>query len=423
MTALLLCVTLSLAGLATAAGAARPPAQAAAPSTFPPAIQRQVQQALNQTLASRNVPAARAGLTNSLRAALNNYLNTRRVPEHISAVELRVTYPGTKPPMALAVGTTRYGGGPRLSTGALWPIGSNTKAFTSVMLLQLEAEHKLSLSDPLGTWLPQYRAWRRIQIKQLLNMTSGIQDYESQPAFLHAYAAAPNTVFSTSRLVSYVVGLPLQKGWNYSNTNYILAQMIIERVTHDTYADQLRKRIVTPLGLHNLFFSATRYPAAITARMPAGYAFYPRVPEMAPLMGKDLRRASVSLTQGAGGIVASLADLTTWVRALYTGRELPRQQQRELESLVSLRTGKPIRKTSAADPLGYGLGTTQETTSSTGTFWFYEGESFAHRVLHLYSPRFGIVIAVAVNSAVAEPQALDLIPLALSLYRLLHASR
>src|SRR5437764_5232391 len=118
MTALLLCVTLSLAGLATAAGAARPPAQAAAPSTFPPASQRQFQQALDQTLANPTVPGA----------ALNKYLNTRRVPEHISAVSLRVTYPGTKPPIALAVGTTRYDGGPRLSTGALWQIGSNTKA-------------------------------------------------------------------------------------------------------------------------------------------------------------------------------------------------------------------------------------------------------------------------------------------------------
>src|SRR5919201_4818488 len=130
-TALLLCITLSLTALAPAPGLARPRAQAAAPAAFPPAIQRQFQQALDQTLASRNVPAARAGLTNSLRAELNNYLNTRRVPEHISAVSLRVTYPGTQPPIALAVGTTRYGGGPQLSTGALWQIGSNTKAFTS----------------------------------------------------------------------------------------------------------------------------------------------------------------------------------------------------------------------------------------------------------------------------------------------------
>src|SRR5205085_436978 len=410
MRALLLCVTISLAALATAPGDARPRAQAVVPPAFPPAVQRQFQQALDQTLANPNVP----------RAELNNYLNTRRVPEHISAVSLRVTYPGTTPPIALAVGTTQYGGGPRLSTGALWQIGSNTKAFTSVMLLQLEAEHKLSISDTLGTWLPQYRAWRRIQIKQLLNMTSGIQDYENQPAFLHAYAAAPNTVFSISRLVSYVVGLPLQKGYNYSNTNYILAQMIIERVTHDTYADQLGKRIVTPLGLHNLFFSATRYPAAITARMPAGYYFTSSVPELAPLMGKDLRRASVSSTQGAGGIVASLADMTKWDRALYTGRELPRKQQRELESLVSMRTGQPIRKTSAVDPQGYGLGVGQATSSSTGTFWFYEGQTFGYRVLHLYSPRSGIVIAVAVNSSTAKD---ELSALGLSLYRLLHASR
>src|SRR5437763_1454813 len=140
MAALLLCVTFSLAGLATAAGAARPPARASAPPAFSPAVQRQFQQALDQTVANRNVPGA----------ALNNYLNTRRVPEHISAVSLRVTYPGTKPTIALAVGTTRYGGGPRLSPGALWQIGSNTKAFTSVMLLQLEAGHKLSLSDTLG---------------------------------------------------------------------------------------------------------------------------------------------------------------------------------------------------------------------------------------------------------------------------------
>ena len=277
-----------------------------------------------------------------------------------------------------------------------------------------------ALADTLGTWLPQYRAWRRIQIKQLLNMTRGIQDFEDQPAFLHAYAAAPNTVFSTSRLVSYVVGLPLQKGWNHSNTNYILAQMIIERVTHDTYADQLRTRIVTPLGLHNLFFSATRYPAAITARMPAGYYFTSGIPEFAPLMGKDLPRANLSSAQGAGGIVASLADMSTWDRALYTGRELPRQQQRELESLVSMRTGKPIRKTSAAHLQGYGLGVVQATSSSTGTFWFYEGETFGYRVLHLYSPRSGIVIAVAVNSSTAKD---ELSPLVRSLYHLLHASR
>jgi D-alanyl-D-alanine carboxypeptidase len=148
--------------------------------------------------------------------------------------------------------------------------------------------------------------------------------------------------------------------------------------------------------------------------MPAGYFFNSSVSELAALMGKDQRGATVSGSQGAGGIVASLADMTTWDRALYTGRELPRKQQRELESLVAVRTGKPIRKTSAADPRGYGLGVGQGTSSSTGTFWFYEGMTFGYRVLHLYSPRSGIVIVVAVNSSSAKD---ELSPLGLSLYR------
>jgi D-alanyl-D-alanine carboxypeptidase len=205
-------------------------------------------------------------------ALLSDYLTTRRTAEHISAVSLRITFPGTRPAISLADGTTRYDGGPPVSASALWQIGSNTKAFTTVILLQLEAEGKLSIDDPIGTWLPQYPAWRHITIRQLLDMTSRIPNYTSEPTFAAALAANPSARFTTAQLVSYVAGLPLgPKGWHYTNTDYILAQMIIEKVTHDSYASQLTQRIIDPLRLRSTCLAPDTCPPSDATRMPAGY--------------------------------------------------------------------------------------------------------------------------------------------------------
>jgi len=268
---------------------------------------------------------------------------------------------------------------------ALWQIGSSTKAFTAVILLQLEAEGRLSINDPIGTWLPQYPAWRHITIRQLLDMTSRIPDYASQPAFVAALAANLSARFTTAQLVSYVTGLPLgPAGYQYTNTDYILAQMIIEKVTRDSYASQLTRRILIPLRLRSTCLAPYTCPPSDAARMPAGYLFIAGVPPS--LLGQAFPPLALTWLQGAGGIVSSLADVTTWDRALYSGQLLPPRQQHQLESLVSEAAGQPIARTTLADPAGYGLGVTQQTSSQTGTIWDYEGETFGYRVLHLYSP-------------------------------------
>jgi D-alanyl-D-alanine carboxypeptidase len=353
----------------------------------------------------------------SLRSDLENYLNAYRSAEHISAVSLAVTVRGRRSGINLAVGSTRYGGGPTISPYALWQIGSNTKAFTSVLILQLEAEHKLSINDKLGKWLPRYPAWKGVTIKRLLNMTSGIPSYTNSLQFWKAVAAAPNGVFSAARLVSYAADLPPTHGYSYSNTNYILAQMIIERATHESYASQLRKRILVPLGLKSTFYSATRYRPAITARMPAGYWFVPALPEMASQLDKNQSRHTLSWAQGAGGIVSSLQDLAKWDRALYAGRELPSKEQRQLTSLVSSTTGKPITTTTLADPNGYGLGVDQVTTKALGTLWYYEGETDGFRVLDIYAPQSGTAIAIGLNSTTLDDH---IAALGTSVYQTLH---
>jgi D-alanyl-D-alanine carboxypeptidase len=302
-----------------------------------------------------------------------------------------------------------------VSTRALWQIGSNTKAFTSVIMLRLEAEGKLSISDRIGKWLPQYPAWRDITIRQLLDMTSRIPDYLYQPAFATAFAANPRTRFTAARLVSYVAGLPLgPPGWHYTNTDYILAQMIIERVTHDSYAGQLTRRILTPLRLRTTCLAPYTCPQSDAARMPAGYFFIAGAPPS--LTGKAMPPLALTWAQGAGGIVSSLADMTTWERDLYQAELLPPRQQHQLESLVSQATGKPIRRTTLADPGGYGLGIYQLTLRQTGTVWYYEGQAFGARVLYFYFPHSGAIVALAVNSSTMND---DLPATAISVYRTL----
>jgi D-alanyl-D-alanine carboxypeptidase len=173
--------------------------------------------------------------------------------------------------------------------------------------------------------------------------------------------------------------------------------MIIERVTHGTFASQLTRRIITPLRLHSLCYAPYTCPVADAAQMPAGYFFMAGAP---PLLGKPMPRLAITWTQAAGGIVSSLHDMTTWERALYQGQELPPAQQRQLESLISEATGKPIRHTTAADPNGFALGVTQVTDKPIGTVWWYRGGTLGYRFEHFYFPRTGLIIALAVNSSV-----------------------
>src|SRR5262249_11320476 len=253
---------------------------------------------------------------------------------------------------------------------------------------------------------------------QLLNMTSGIPDYTTSTlAFWTDDGASPNRKFSRAELVAYVDGLPATHGYNYSNTNYILAQMIIQRATHESYARRLREKIFEPLGLENPFYSGHDYPSSVTARMPAGYWYVTALPMMSSQLGQDQRRLTVSWAQGAGAIVSSLQDLGKWDHALFTGRLLPRRQQRELTSLISSATGKPINTTTRTDPAGYGLGVNQVTTEGLGTLWYYEGETDGSRVVNIYVPRSGTTIAIGVNSATLTD---NTGALATSIYATLH---
>lgn len=341
-----------------------------------------------------------SALLGELRVDVESYLKQHGAEEHASAVGLSVSLPGRRSTLDVAAGTMSFDSRRPVPVDAVWQIGSNTKAFTAVLLLQLEAENRLSVEDKVGKWLPQYPQWRDITIKRLLNMTSRIRTYDDPATrMLSDFATDPRRYLSKSELVSYVEDLPpADANWHYSNVGYVLSEMIIEKVTGTTYSHQLYSRIINPLRLKNTFYRSDVYPRSVTAREPAGYFNVSGFGPMDPLYRKDLSRSTMSWARAAGGIFSTLHDLTVWTRALYAGQMLPPKQQAELTSLVSVRTGEPIDSSSPAEPNGFGLGVQQSTAGPLGTFWNYQGGTFGMRVLHVYLPESGVILAMGVNS-------------------------
>jgi D-alanyl-D-alanine carboxypeptidase len=350
-------------------------------------------------------PAGPARLRAALQRDLDAYLKERGTAEHLSSLSLTVSLGRSKPSIDLTSGTTRYHAGPRVTTTSLYQIGSNTKAFTAVAVLQLEAQGRLSIDAPIGRYLSQYPAYAKLTLRRLLSMTSGLESYDNVEAWYTRYVKNPLAKESTDALIRLVY--PAKKfapgtKYYYSNTGYLLAQEVVAKVSSTHSFDKELARIIASAGLKNTYYSSDFYPAAIQKRIVSGY-YENDDPGFQTFLGRDTSRDSVSWAQGAGSIVSTPADLTTWARVLYQGTVLlPPLQKRELTTLVSTKDARPLRVPVKDDPAGFGLGVAQRFDPKLGSFWFYQGETLGFRAAHLYFPSRDLVVSVFANSRPKE---------------------
>ncbi|HEV2310531.1 MAG TPA: serine hydrolase domain-containing protein, partial [Acidimicrobiia bacterium] len=145
-------------------------------------------------------------------------------------------------------------------------VGSITKTFTGTLILQLVDKGKLRLDDTVQRWFPQLPDARNITIRELGNMSSGIDTYTNDPTFQQAYFADPTRVWTPEELVAAGTSLsrlfPPGHGFFYSNTNFVMLGLIIEQLTGKPYAQVLSTNILRPLGLkHTIFPETTVIPA------------------------------------------------------------------------------------------------------------------------------------------------------------------
>jgi CubicO group peptidase (beta-lactamase class C family) len=195
-----------------------------------------------------------------------------------------------------------------VSAQTIFEIGSISKQFVSATAMLLVEEGRLDLDDPIHRYLPDLPSeWLGVTMRQLLNHTSGIPDYEEIRSYdVYRFRLTPEDVIriAHSRPMDFAPGT----GWYYSNTGYFLASMIVERIEGRPLGQVLESRIFGPLGMTQ---TGMTDPESIIPNRAAGYW----VNKAGELINRNPTETSSTL--GAGGVRSTAQDLAKWDAALY----------------------------------------------------------------------------------------------------------
>ena len=277
--------------------------------------------------------------------------------------------------------------------------GSVGKTFAAAVALQLVKEGKINLDDRvekyLGneSWFSRLPNAKDMTVRQLMNHTSGLVRYEFKEQFTNDLTANPDKVWRPEELVSYLFDekAPFEAGkdWDYSDTNYIVLGMIIERVTGAKYYDEARRRLLKPLNLKNTFAQDRR---ELKGLIP-GYAG-----EQNPFGGKDkvLENGKFIINPQfewtGGGYISNTQDLARWAKTMYEGRAFDASLLKEMLDGVPAKLGRDTK---------YGLGVIIRPTP-VGLSYGHSGFFPGYMTDVMYFPEHKISVAVQVNTSVSQ---------------------
>ncbi len=271
-------------------------------------------------------------------------------------------------------------------------VGSVTKTFVSAAVLRLVNMGKLALDDTLDAWSPEFPNASAITVTELLNHTSGAFDYTQDSTWQSTIQTHPGTVWTPQQLVSIAAGHPPAfapgASWGYSNTDYILLGIILEKVTGKNAGQVLHEQAIDLAGLEWTSFPGYE---PIRGALAHGYA----------TTGADVSTLyDPSYAWTAGAVVASAGDLADWAVALYGGSILP------AASLSLMLT--PVPTGTAGEEYGLGVFILEPSITGGGVAWGHPGDINGYHTQMFYFPGAKTAVVGMVNSDAGDPNAISL---------------
>jgi D-alanyl-D-alanine carboxypeptidase len=274
--------------------------------------------------------------------------------------------------------------------------GSVGKTYVSAVAMQLGHEGLLDLDAKVSSYLGHEPWFARlpnhedVTVRHIMTHTSGIVRYELDPRFIDDLEASPDKAWSGEERLAYLFDTEAPfaagEGWDYSDTNYIILGMIIERITGTAYYDEMRRRLLEPLQLENTVPTDTkRVPGLVQGYAGVENVF--RVPDAVIVDGEFVINPQFEWT--GGGIASTTEDLARWAKALYEGRAFDDSMLPVMLDGVPARLGPNTQ---------YGLGVIIRPTP-LGVSWGHSGMFPGYLTEMAYFPDHQIAVAVQVNSS------------------------
>lgn len=275
--------------------------------------------------------------------------------------------------------------GKPMATDLYMRIGSETKTFTGTAVLQLVDEGKVGLEDPIGKYIPGVPNGENITVRELGEMRSGLVSYTANEEWAKQFLANPLRPWAPPELLSYSFNqpplFPPDGTFNYSNTNFVLLGLLVEKVSGEKLGDYFERHLLRPLQMDHTVLPSN---AAFPRPHANGYTIQDAAGTVA-----DTTNWDPSWGWAAGAMISDLRDLRTWAKSVATGSLLTPATQRQRERFIPAPGLEPAR-------YGFALFDVKGWIGHNGSLPGYES-------LTVYSPSKRATMVILLNSDIAPP--------------------